>query len=149
MLLRLASAIAIILLLLPTIAKAETDKRTPLEVFRGDSQYQLFKCSIDAKTAILQVSIGELVEPSATIISCQQSARSTLKKSFPKALASLPKKRAAAQMLKDYYAACLSALNGMLSQVEELKFIYESRQGDAMRKVDDSWTRFEIETQLP
>lgn len=137
-------------LLISFSATAENEKRTPIEAFRGTSYFQLLKCSGEAKIAFLKVELGELkeLEVYSSISDCQKEARSELKKLFPKASATVAKKPSASKLLKDYYAACLAALDGISPGSSELKFAYEKRQDEAGRKVNEIWNRFEIEAGL-
>lgn len=132
---------------------AGDERGTPIEEFRGRSLYLLSNCQVRSKHAILEAQIMELragrpgvlrEKPSAISI-CQKEARAELKKIFPKAAAMVSKKPTALKLLKDYYAAFLTALGGIDPEASELETDYEKRQGAAFRKGDEIWNRFEIE----
>lgn len=126
----------------------QSEKRTPIDEFRGTTQFQLMKCQLEAKIAFLKVEGGELQEAYSSIGSCQKDGRSEAKKTFQKANAKVAKNPSASKALKDYYAAWLSALNGITPEPSELKIVYDKRQGDASRRADELWGRFEIEAGL-
>ncbi len=75
---------------------------------------------------------------------CLLDGKLALKQSYEKYLKSV-KKPAARAALKEYYITALSTLNGIAPQAEERKINYEKRQGDNKNKLDEMWTRFEVE----
>jgi hypothetical protein len=126
----------------------QTEKRTPIEEFRGATQFQLIKCKLEATSAILKVELGEINDAYSPIATCQKEGRAEIKKKFIKANAKLAHNTSASKILKDYYAAWLSAFNGITPEAGELKVVYEKRQSDLNRKADELWSRFEIEAGL-
>jgi hypothetical protein len=127
---------------------ADTEKRTPIVEFRGTSQFHLLTCQIRAKTALIEVELGKIMEPYSPISACIKEGRDALKKLFPRANATVTKNPAASKLLKDYYAAWLSAIDGISPEATERKITYENWQGEAVRKTDEIWNRFEIEAGL-
>lgn len=129
-------------------ANGEEKKQTPIEEFRGSTEFGLLSCQIVAKTAFLKVKHGELNEPNSAIGNCLKKERDDVKKLFSRAHDQVAKKPEASRYLKEYYAVWLTALNGILPSENERAIDYERRQGDASRKADEAWNRFEIETGL-
>lgn len=136
---------ASVLLTVVSLACAAEEKRTPVDEFRGTTQFQLLQCQIKAKTAFLKVELGESREAYSEIGTCLKEGRAEVKKLFPKAIAQVAKKPAASKLLKEYYAVWLTAFDGISPDASELKIAYDRRQGDASRKADEAWHRFEIE----
>ena len=137
--------VASVLLTVTSLACAAEEKQTPVEEFRGTTQFQLLQCQLKAKTALLKVEMGELEEAYSEIGACLKEGRTDVKKLFPKANAQVAKKPAASKLLKEYYAVWLTAFDGISPDVSELKIAYDRRQGDASRKAREAWHRFEIE----
>lgn len=100
------------------------------------------------KSGLGELSELELSELYTTIDACQKKAKAEVKKLFPKANAAVANKPTASNLLKDYYAAWLSALDGITPDANERKVDYDNRQGEASRKADAIWNRFEIEAGL-
>ncbi|MCX7144153.1 MAG: hypothetical protein NT123_24575 [Proteobacteria bacterium] len=125
-------------------ANGEEKKYTPIEEFRSSTEMGLMICQLEAKTAFSKARRGELQEPYSEIDDCLDD----VKKIFSRAHAHVAKKPEASKYLKEYYAVWLTALNGILPSENERAIDYERRQGDASRKADEAWNRFEIETGL-
>lgn len=121
-------------------------KLPPIESFRETTVYQLMMCRIETKTALLQAESGATNNPWEKINVCLKTGRSEAKKMFGPALAKVSKKPAASKLLKDYYAAWLTAFNGVSPDANERKIVYEQRQAHADTKQEEAWNRFEIES---
>lgn len=78
------------------------------------------------------------------LLRCISDGKASLKQSYEKTLKSL-KKPAAKAALKEYYITAISTLIGIKPQDDERKINYEKRQGDNKNKLDEMWTRFEVE----
>lgn len=144
---RLFLVVSILLMAAPRVY-AEEEKRNPVDEFRGTTQFHLLQCQIRAKTEFLKVESGASTEAYSEIGACLKKGRAEVKKLFPKANALVAKRPAASKLLKEYYAVWLSAFDGISPDINELKTTYDKRQGDASRKADEAWYRFEIEAGL-
>lgn len=131
---------------------AEEDKRTPVEEFRYITKWSLTLCQAKAKSSFHKVEMAEFTgrpftyqEADLEIAACLKEERAEVKKLFPKALAQVVKKPAAAKLLKEYYAVWLTALDDIPLGASELMAAYYKRQNEASRIATDAWYRFEIE----
>ena len=131
----------------PQVVAKEAKTNTAIE-FMQTANYQLLICGIKAKTAFLEVELGKETSSHSIIGACQKEGRSEVKNLYPKANAQFAKKPAASKALKDFYVAWLAALDGISPSISERKIDYERRQGDASRKADEAWSRFEIEAEF-
>jgi len=136
------------LVLTAGFANGEEKKYTPIEEFRSSTEMGLMICQLEAKTAFSKARRGELQETYSEIDSCLKKQRDDVKKIFSRAHDHVAKKPEASKYLKEYYAVWLTALNGILPSENERAIDYERRQGDASRKAEEAWNRFEIETGL-
>lgn len=127
---------------------ATEEKQTPTDAFRGTTQFQILKCQLSTKSALLQVEMGQLENALPVISACLKEGRADVKKVYGPALAKVSKQPAAAKLLKDYYAAWLTAFDGVSPQPSDTKRSYQQRQEAAETRYDEIWNRFEIEAGL-
>lgn len=132
------SAISCLLLVAP--ARAEETKTAP-EEFREMTEFKYLMCSIKLRSELMTgpANAGD------DYVDCKRSGRAETKPLFVKALAKT-KKPAAAKLLKLYYAAWLTAFDGLSPGSEELKTTYEQRKMANKAKSDELWSQFEIES---
>ena len=102
------------------------EKQTPTDAFRGETQHQLFMCRIQEKIAANKIEMGETGALSG-LGECIKNGKLEVKKTFAPALKVVAKNSAASKILKDYYGAWLTALNGVMPDPGERKIDYERR----------------------
>lgn len=135
--------------LLSIFSTANADeKQTPTDAFRGATQFHMLMCKIKTQTEINKVQLGESTNAVPAISSCIKEGRIGAKKAYPPALNAVSKRPAAAKLLKDYYAAWLTAFDSVIPAPNETKAHYEQRLVDAESKYDEIWNRLEIEAGL-
>lgn len=139
---------ALILFAAQMHATAQEKKRTPLQEFGGTTHFHLMMCQLKATTAFAEVELGRIPEAISPISACRMEAKEAVKPLFAPALAQVGKKPAASKLLKEYYAQWMTLLDGVSPDSGERKIIYERRQGEASRKLDEHWNRFSIEAGL-
>lgn len=116
----------------------------PVDVFREQSTYQIVNCQNVQKAMAIkpEVSYEQAIFEMAK---CVKYGKAEVRKTFPAALAAAAKKPDAAKLLKDYYAAWITAIDGIMPNGRELKIAYEQRQIASESKCGEIWNRFEIE----
>lgn len=124
------------------------EPKTPIEKFRGQTQYQSLICDLEAKLAFGKVDLGEIKTVYEPIGKCLNDGKLAVKTLFPKALASAAKKPSSVKLLKDYYAAWLTAFNSISPRADDRVVDYKSRQAIEESKVNAAWNRFEIEFEM-
>lgn len=135
--------IAIVSSMMMSGAMAE-EKQTPLDAFRGETQFRILMCKIKLKSSLLEAEAGNSVGI-GQVGTCIKEGKADVKKKFAPALSSVAKKPAAGKLLKDYYASWLTAFNGIIPEASERKIDYDRRQSVAEAKSEEYWNRFEVE----
>ena len=118
---------AFIVLLLTTLtasAADEADNRSPLDRYRGDSQYHLLMCSMSFKMAALKADGGQPQDEKDDYAGCIKKGKAESKANLDKALRTL-KKPQAREALKTYHVAFVSALEGIFPGADERRISYE------------------------
>jgi uncharacterized low-complexity protein len=123
------------------------EKRSPTDEFRGQTQYQIMMCSLKVKLSISEAQLGT-TKPENDPAKCIKEGKAEVKKVFPAALKSVSKNPVAGRLIKDYYAAWLTAFDAILPRPDDLKVDYERRQAANEAKYDEVWNRLEIEAGL-
>lgn len=113
--------------------RAESMSSAAAAPMRVSASLLLSLCRLDYESQ----QIGDLSR-------CTMEGKTSFKKAYEKELKSV-KKPASKAALKEYYIAAVSALQGIEPQADERKINYEKRQGDNKNKLDEMWTRFEVE----
>jgi hypothetical protein len=142
---KIIPTLALVIVALPGIAAEE--KQTPTDAFRGQTQHQMLMCQTEEKIAVNKAELGE-EGGIAKVGSCIKNAKVEAKKAFGPALKVVAKNREATKLLKDYYAAWITAINGIIPGASETKGGYSRRQAAAEEKYDAIWNRFEVEAGL-
>lgn len=129
------------------IGQAE-EKQTPTDAFRGATQYHILICKIKTQTELNKVELGESANAIEPIAACIKEGRAGAKKAYQPALSKVSKNPAAAKLLKDYYAAWLTSLEGVMPQPSETKLRYSQRLEASEAKYDEIWNRLAVEAGL-
>lgn len=121
-------------------------KRTPIESYYGAVRFALLKCPLTVEIAQMQASSGIRggSDADGDYQSCIQEGTSQAKGLYPAALKTV-KKNSAREALKEHYITALSAINGVNPLLDERLGAYRHRQQLNKTKLDERWTRFEVE----
>lgn len=122
--------------LLTAAAQTKPDTRTPVQRYRGATQYALIDCGLDlwrsnaagAGTSGLSECIDKHAASSKVAL---QAATETVSP-------------AAGQALREYHVIFLTALRGLEPNADERKISYEQRQASLKDRLNEAWARFEI-----
>lgn len=98
--------------------------------------YALASCSIEFSLS----RVSTTGDPGKCIL----VAKDVTKAAYEKALKRV-KKPSAKAALKEYYVAGVSAIQGVQPQYDERVISYDKRQGDNRIRLDEMWTRFDLE----
>lgn len=134
----------VVALALPAIAK-EPLNQSNMEIYGALLSCELTFISQQACAQLQQA--GGTLPPTCAAVDlgkCISDGKAKAKKAYEKTL-KLVTKPAARAALKEYYIVGISAIQGVEPQSEERKMNYEKRQGDNKNKLDEMWTRFEVE----
>ena len=122
-----------------------------IDHYNASVNVAVFICSMTFSTA---QSLAELqrmgTAPSEEQIAkadykrCITAHRSSLKKIYADAASSI-KKPSRKNALKEHYIQSIVMIDGIEPQPEELKIQYIKRQNDQQKKLNELWTRFEID----
>lgn len=140
------TCIAIIMLIALSTTSVAAPKADAAGEFRGATQYSLLMCKIQTKTALIKAELGEITNAYGPIGECQSKGKTEAKILYKKAYAKVAKNARAATLLKEYYTLWLSAMSGILPNSNERKILYEQRISMLEGRVDEAWSRFEVET---
>ncbi len=142
---KIISFLAFFVLSIPMLSAAdEPDNRTPIEKYRGDTQFPLLMCKLTLKLAVMKSDSGAAQDEKSDYTECIGKGRVNAKASLDRALRTI-KKPKALEALKTYHVAFVTALEGIHPGAEERKISYEQRQEFLEGKVTEAWARFEIE----
>jgi hypothetical protein len=122
----------------------DSDKRTPLERYRGDTQFALVMCKLSLRVALAVAAGGGQQDDKSDYASCIRKSKASAKSSLDMALRTV-KKPKAQDALKSYHVAFSTAVEGIRPGPDERKISYEQRQQSLEEKVTEAWARFEIE----
>lgn len=120
------------------------DNRTPLERYRGGTQFYLLSCSLSFKLATLKAEGDQSQDEKNDYAGCITKGKTVSKSNLGKALRTV-KKPKAQEALKTYHVAFVSALEGIFPGTDERRISYEQRQQALKDKVTEAWARFEVE----
>lgn len=130
---------------------AQTEKpRTPIEVYRGDTSFELMQCTLKYKLAAANARLSDAGGTPAAggedsdFAGCIRSGERSARSSFDKAFGTLRKPQAR-EALKAYHVAFVTALKGIAPGMDERRLSYEQRQQALQDKVTEAWARFELE----
>jgi hypothetical protein len=127
----------------PTFGQ-ESDKRTPLERYEGDSKFTLYKCKLTLKLAIAKSELGREQDESSDWAACIRDGKATVEARFDPALSTIRKAKAK-EALKSYQVAFVVALEGIAPGSDERRINYEQRQQALDGRLTEAWARFQIE----
>ncbi len=125
---------------LPLVCAAQ-EARNPAEVFRENTMNYLEQAKLVRRAYALADDYSSIDE-------WLRTGKSNAKKLFQDAHAQLENNSEESRLLKEYYAAWLIAFEGISPDETELKVDYERRQREALRRMNEAWHRFEIESNL-
>lgn len=123
---------------------AQPDSRPPVQVYRGDAQFATNLCSLkfqlnQARGEGLPVEGGE-----SDYSTCIREQATAVKKSYDGAARTV-KKTAAKKALQEHYIAAITQLRGIAPKTGEIRMHYTARQSQNEARVEEAWTRFEVE----
>ncbi|MCC2954532.1 hypothetical protein LK542_02755 [Massilia sp. IC2-477] len=121
-----------------------TEKQTPTDAFRGQTQYQIMMCSLKVKLFASKSTLGTATAEDDPA-KCIKDGKAEVKKFYPAALKNVSKNPSATKLIKDYYAAWLTAFEAVPPRSDELRIDYERRQAASEAKYDEIWNRLEVE----
>jgi hypothetical protein len=123
---------------------AAEQTQTPVEEFRQLTLKQSFTCQSTQRIAELNSQLGKAGSANA-LQDCIDSSKALAKTSFAPALKTVSKNKAAVALLKDYYAAWLTAMDGIVPGAGERNIDYTQRQQAAEGNYKAIWSRFAVE----
>lgn len=132
------------------IAAAAQDDRSPIARYEGDLEYAVIKCTLALKIANNSAKLTELKGNDGSSPDsedwrvCIATQKTTAKVNYEAALKSV-KKPAARAALKEHFIQGSQALSGIAPYSNETVIAHAKRQGDNRAKLDELWTRFELE----
>lgn len=123
----------------PLRAQSKGHKNDAVQEFRQYAAAGVEMCDIAREIAqvggndsVLTKSIGD--------------SKKLQKSLYAKAVARLAGKPGSISLLKEYYALWLSEIESVKPRENELNIVYQQRRGEATRRAEDAWHRFEIES---
>jgi hypothetical protein len=139
-----AASLALALASHVALGADDSDKRTPLERYRGDTQFALMMCKISLRLALAVAAGGGQQDNKSDYASCITENKASAKLTLDKALRTV-KKSKAQEALKSYHVAFSTAIEGIRPGADERKMSYEQRQQSLEEKLTEAWARFETE----
>lgn len=121
----------------------QTDRRTPLEKYRGDSVFWQLTCSLKFKLFQIQTPNGPASDDT-DYFGCIDEAKKVNQANYKKINAKLKSNKAKAT-LKEYQLALILGLDGINPNIDEMQILYNQRQSKLKEKADEAWARFEME----
>lgn len=139
-----AMLVACALVIAASAVRGEEDNRSPLDRYRGDTQFALMMCRIKIGMSEAKVKAYEQQDETSDFVGCIREGKAKAKASLTAALKTV-KKAKAADALKGYHVAFSTALDGIVPGSDERRISYEVRQRALDGKVTEAWARFEVE----
>lgn len=126
-------------------AKRPKEKvQSPVERFRGASQFESLKCDLQSKISLQQFGFDNSPAVYREVLQCVTDAKAAVKPVFAAANASIPKKDPR-NALKSYYVAWLSLMDSYVPRTDDSISDYKNRIAGASVKLSDEWNRYEAE----
>lgn len=135
-----------------TFAYADNENLTAVQKFRGTVNGSIFACSLELKSALLineakrsgveRYDLPEQVAPDWR--SCIAKQKSETKANYESTLKTV-KKAAAKAAFKEYFIAAIISLDEIEPKAGEIKMDYTRRQSANDQKLNEKWTRFDVE----
>jgi hypothetical protein len=142
-------SVAVTALLICVCTASAEGQQSSIGQFREQANYHLVMCRLKEKIAISKAQAGDSdANPVAEVGSCIRDAKSQVKAMFTPALKQVAKNQPASKLLKYYYGAWLTSINGVMPSPGERKINYEERQTQADERQEAIWNRLEVELGL-
>lgn len=127
-----------------TYAASNSDKKSAIERYHEATQNSIGSCKLSLILAQMNAQMGSPDDEKSDYEKCIKDGKTSAKADLKLALKTL-KNAAAKDALKSYHVAFVSALEGITPSAGELKVSYDARQNMLSAKVNEAWTRFELE----
>lgn len=127
---------------------AQVAKRSPVEVFRDATQYQLMGCQLATTAAFRSAQAGQEKNPFSRIGICIINGKAQTEFLFRKAAAQVKDKPEALMLLNAYYESWLTTFYGIMPDSPHPGIDYQLRQGEGVRNTEEAWRRFLIKLSM-
>lgn len=133
-------------MLLAGSAIAQPDNRSAVKKYQNASSFGVYICGLTFQyyQALGGISEDPEKRKSSDYIGCIAENKTEIRSAFDQAIATV-RKPAAKAALKEHLVHSLSALQGIAPLSGELTISYKARQGANQARMEEQWTRFEIE----
>lgn len=142
---KIATALFIVISIIGNAASASSDAKNPTTTFSDSAQESMLVCKLQYRAYAFLVSMGGGEDKADPSDECISSSKISIRPEFKAALSQQAKNKSAQSLLKDYYAAWLSAMDGIKPSSGEREIMYSNRQAETERRLAELWNRFEIE----
>lgn len=122
----------------------EPDNTNSAEKYYGYTGAAVTLCQLTFMSAQSMAAMGKPQDEKSDYVGCIKEKKAEAKAYFITAVRAV-KKPKAQEALKSYQVAAIAALDGIRPGVEEIRLDYDRRQQVLKDKLDEAWTRFEIE----
>lgn len=123
---------------------AQVHKRTPVEIFRDATQYQLMGCQMAVMTVFRDVQAGIETRPLTRISSCIRNGKSQTERLFLTASKHVMGKPDAERLLAEYYGVWLTVFENVMPNSTVSRVDYQLRQGERQRYMNYVWEQLQI-----
>ena len=139
------TVIAPTLLCLALLSHAqEKDDRPLSKKYEGAIAFGQISCGMKFRSAQALAELGQKGDEKSDWRGCIEQHRGTVKTAYD-AFVKTVKKPAAKAALKEHYVLGISSIAGIAPESDELAISYKRRQAELRGRLNEQWTRFEIE----